>query len=909
LLVQNKPMQTIEQILENFGDRILSSRKIAARKAQYVPIPSDMNPELQDCLHEMGYDQLYSHQAEMYKRAMQGKNLVITTGTASGKSLSFYLPVIQRILENPSRRAIFIYPTKALTKDQLRNIVDFVEFFGKHRIQAGIYDGDTPPTERSRIRQEANIILTNPDMINATFLPNHNRYGFPHLFANLDYLVIDELHAYRGAFGSQVSNVMRRLLRICNYHGNTPHFLCSSATIANPAELAENICHQPFELIDKDGSPAPEKEIHFWQPEYIKKAQRKRSVTEELKELLPNLIGNMVRVITFCISRRETEVVTKECRDILAQDPLKLGPDMSDKISGYRGGYTPLERARIEKDLLEGKIYGVVSTSALELGIDIGALDMVVMGGFPGTRASFWQQLGRAGRKGNKAHALLMLKEKPMDQYVGMNPEWLLQSTSENAVIDKNNLYIQLAHIRAASAELPLTIDDIATFPDLGEIIPLLQKEGELSEHHAQYQWSGQLSPAHEISLRNMTSDTIKVVDREKDFTITTVDLLQAKKEFYPGAIYLHDSVQYKSIDLDLEGKTAWVKEVDSNYYTEPHKPGNIDILMEHEQEEDKRIYRCFGDVRVSVLVSGYKMVQFNTHQNLGYEGLSQILESQMETEACWIKIPDNVVQVFVATGKAPSLEAQKQDMEDKQEPRFDYTEGLIHCLKAAASMRVMATHSDLGGDVFGFAHPQSHLHKHAIILFDEYPGGLGFSEKAFEFIGEIIQNAGKLVKDCPCQEGCPACVGDHRINKHLILWALRSFYKEIPVPKGIHIEGLPVSLPKLTEKIKWNQVKELWQELLKRFEEEKRFGARFLRQSSAFEIKGNQLILFFADSSLKLAQKPEVIKGLEAELAKLIDLPEHFELHLRADDGEANIKNQLKLQRIMSNGKGYINN
>ncbi|WP_372751815.1 DEAD/DEAH box helicase [Labilibaculum sp.] len=900
-------MQTIQDILESYKERILSTRKIPARKATFAPIPEDMNPELKNCIKQMGFEQLYSHQAEMYKRAMLGKNLVITTGTASGKSLSFYLPVIQRILENPSRRAVFIYPTKALTKDQLRNIVEFVEFFGKHRIQAGIYDGDTPASERSRIRQEANIILTNPDMINATFLPNHNRYGFPHLFANLDFMVIDELHSYRGAFGSHVSNVMRRMLRICQYHGNTPRFLCSSATIANPAELAENICHQPFELIEKDGSPAPEKEIHFWQPEYLKEAQRKRSVTEELKGLLPNLIENATRVITFCMSRRESEVVTKECRDILAQDPLKLGPDFSDKISAYRGGYTPLERARIEKDLVEGKIYGVVSTSALELGIDIGDLDMVVMGGFPGTRASFWQQLGRAGRKGNKAHAVLMLKEKPMDQYVGMNPNWLLESASENAVIDKNNLYIQLAHIRAASAELPLSIDDISSFPDLGEIIPLLQKEGELSEHNAQYQWSGQISPAHEISLRNITSDTIKVVDREKELTITTVDLLQAKKEFYPGAIYLHDSVQYKSLDLDLEGKTAWVKQVESNYYTEPHKPGNIDILMEHEQEEKHRIYSCFGDVKVSVLVSGYKMIQFNSHQNLGYESLSQILQSQMDTEACWIQIPDNVVQVFVATGKAPSLEAPKEMAEDKSIPRFDYTEGLVHCLKAAASMRVMATYSDLGGDIFGFSHPKSHQHKHAIILFDEYPGGLGFSEKAYEYLSEIIQNAGKLVKDCPCKDGCPACVGDHRINKHLILWALRSFYKEIPLPKNINIDGLSDFHKKQIQKLEWTQIEHQWQEVLMRFDREKLFGARFLKQSSSQEIKGSKLVLYFSDSSLKLAQKPDVIEGIRSELSKIIALPEHFELILRPDDGEANLRNQLKLQRIMSNGKGHL--
>jgi len=902
-------MQKIQEILANYTNRILSSKILPARKASFAVIPEEMNPELKECIRQMGYEQLYSHQAEMYKRAIQGKSVVITTGTASGKSLSFYLPVIQRILENPSRRALFIYPTKALTKDQLRNIVEFVEYFGKHRIQAGIYDGDTPASERSKIREEANIILTNPDMINATFLPNHNRYGFPHLFANLDFIVIDELHAYRGAFGSHVSNVMRRLLRVCNYHGNTPRFLCSSATIANPAELAENICHQAFELIEKDGSPAPEKEIHFWQPEYIKEAQRKRSVTEELKGFLPDLIENCTRVITFCMSRRETEVVTKECRDILAQDPLKLGPDFSDKISAYRGGYTPLERAKIEKDLVDGKIYGVVSTSALELGIDIGALDMVVMGGFPGTRASFWQQLGRAGRNGNKAHAVLMLKEKPMDQYVGMNPNWLLESESENAVIDKNNLYIQLAHIRAASAELPLSIDDIASFPDLGEIIPLLQKEGEISEHNAQYQWSGQISPAHEISLRNITSDTIKIVDREKEKTITTVDLVQAKKEFYSGAIYLHDSIQYKSLDLDLESKTAWVKEVDSNYYTEPHKPGTIDILMEHEQNEKHRIYSCFGDVRVSVLVSGYKMVQFNSHQNLGYEGLNQILQTQMETEACWIQIPDNVVHVFVATGKAPSLEPQKQMPDDKSIPRFDYTEGLVHCLKAAASMRVMATYSDLGGDIFGFAHLKSHQHKHAIILFDEYPGGLGFSEKAYEFLNEIIQNAGNLLKNCACNNGCPACVGDHRINKHLILWALRSFYKEVPLPSNIQIDGLVQYQNKPQAKMPWKQLEENWQEVLNRFDRENLFGARFLKQSSLQEIKSSKLILYFSDSSLKLAQKPDVIEGIQSELSKVIDLPEHFELLLRPDDGEVNLKNQLKLQRMMSNGKGYLNN
>lgn len=892
--------------INRFNDRILTSRTLPAREAHRVALPEELHPDLAACIRQQGFEQLYSHQAELFARAAQRKSVVITTGTASGKSLSFYLPVMQRILEHPSRRALFIYPTKALAKDQLRNLLAFTEYFGKERIQVGIYDGDTPPAERSRIRERANIILTNPDMLNASFLPNHTRYGFPHLFANLDFVVIDELHAYRGAFGSHVSNLFRRLLRICDFHGNKPQFLCSSATIANPRELAENICHTPFECIEKDGSPAPEKVIHFWQPEFIQKAQRKRAVTEELKSFLPNLIAHGVRLITFCMSRRETEVVTKETRDVLALDPMDYGINMADKVSAYRGGYTPLERARIEKQLVDGDLFGVVSTSALELGIDIGALDLVVMGGFPGTRASFWQQLGRAGRKGNRAHAVLMLKEKPMDQYVGMHPDWLLKSDAENAVIDKNNLFIQLAHIRAASAELPLSIDDVATFPDLGEIIPLLVQEGEVSEHHGQYQWSGNLSPAQEISLRNITSDSIKVVDSEQETTITVVDLIQAKKEFYPGAIYLHDSVQYKSIALNLEEKVALVKKVDSNYYTEPHKPGNIDILMEQQQKQERRIKSFFGDVRISVLVTGYKMVEFNTHQNLGFESLSEVYQTQMETEACWIQIPDNVVRVFVATGKAPAMEPAQPVNKDKQVPRFDYSEGLVHALRAAASMRVMATPSDLGGDIFGYVDPQENRQRHAVILFDEYPGGLGFSEKAHEQLQAILLDAGNLVKDCPCKNGCPACVGDHRIDKQLILWALRNLFRELPAPSmgGISLEKRPLQKAAAQgPKIRFAEIESQWEQLLTRMQENNRFGARFLAQATAISINNTLLSLYFEPSVLNLANNEEVRNGLRAELMLEVELPDAFELRFLANTDEQNIQKQLKLRRYFGQG------
>lgn len=894
----------VSRILSKHSHRIIAERSLAARPAVFVDPPSLLHPELKNWLKQNGYNKLYSHQAEMFEKANAGNSVVITTGTASGKSLAFYLPVIQRILENPARRALFIYPTKALTKDQYRNIKAFVAFFGENRIQAGIYDGDTAPSERSRIREQANIILTNPDMINASFLPNHNKYGFPHLFANLDTIIIDELHAYRGAFGSHVSNLFRRLLRICDYHGNNPRFLCSSATIANPKELAENICHTTFELVEKDGSPSPAKHIHFFQPEYMEKAQRKKAVTEELKGILPAMIFNGVRSITFCQSRRETEIVTKETRDVLASDPMEYGINMSDKISAYRGGYTPNERAKIEKDLVEGALLGVVSTNALELGIDIGTLDAVIMGGFPGTRASFWQQLGRAGRSGSEAHALVMLKEKPLDQYVGKHPDWLLNANSENAIIDRDNLYIQLSHIRAASAELPLTIDDIASFPDLGEIIPLLQKEGELLEQNNTYQWSGDISPAHEISLRNISGDTIKIVDLDKEETITTVDLIQAKKEFYPGAIYLHDSVQYKSVKLDLETKTAFIKEVSSNYYTEPHKPGNIAILMEHEHEHEHRINRFFGDVKVTVLITGFKMVEFDTHQNLGFTDLPEVLKTQMETEACWIEIPDIVVRTFVATGKAPALE---EGSPDSKIPRYDYSEGLVHCIKAAAAMRVMATDGDLEGSIFSFVDVKSKRTKYAVVLYDGYPGGLGFSEKVFDFVDQIIKNAGNLLTGCSCKNGCPVCVGDHRIDKSLILWALRNFYKELPSPiPGVISEGSNCTQISKFPKMQWEQAKANWNELLHRFQKEERFGAKFLKEVSHVEQTAETLVLYLPPSMLKIANNDIAIKGLKTELSILLETPEHYTLSLRADS-DVDHRKELKIRRMMGGKDGSL--
>lgn len=875
----------IQEILKKYSEQIIEIRSLTERHPSFSPVPAICDPQLEKCLQAIGYDRLYSHQAEMFEKAIEGKNIIITTGTASGKSLAFYLPVIQKIIQNPSKRALFIFPTKALTKDQLRNIHPFVEYFGRKRLQAGVYDGDTPPTERKRIREEANIILTNPDMINSSFLPNHNRYGFPHLFANLQFVVIDELHAYRGAFGSHVSNVIRRLLRICKYHNNVPKFLCSSATIANPQELAENICHSKFVHVEKDGSPAPAKEIMFWQPPFVGSDKvYRRSVVEEIITLLPALIENSVRVISFCMTRRATEIVTKECRDILSTDKFSLG----DKISGYRGGYTPEERRRIEKGLVNGDILGVVSTNALELGIDIGSLEMVVMGGFPGTRASFWQQAGRAGRRGEKAYAVLILNNRPIDQFIGMNPEWLIGRPTEDAVVDKDNLYIQLSHIRAAAAELPLTVDDIAYFPDLGEVLPLLQDIGEIKEVHNNYHWVGKSSPAHEFSLRNITNETVEVVDSKNEKTLTTVDLKQAKLELYPGAIYLHDTIQYKCLELSLETKIATVEPIDSNYYTAPDTSTNIDVLVVHNNRVVARANVFFGDVKVNTIIGGYKMIQFSSHQILGYEPLTYPLQYELDTEGCWIQLPHNVAKALYS---------------GTVDPYYDYVYGLGHALKAAAEIKVMATFSDLGGGKFAFINEKEGTQSEAVILYDLYPGGLGFSEKAFENIEEIINNAILLVKKCRCKVGCPACVGNYKIDKKIILWALENLFVETDPPKDLMVSQEPI-IGRVEHPFTWEKIEDDWPKLIDLMERQKNFGANLLSKATRLCVENASLILYFPESIVKLADKEEIKRAIINSLGQHLELPQGFTLLLESEAIADEGRKRSKLLRHFKDSK-----
>ncbi|MDD2978658.1 MAG: DEAD/DEAH box helicase [Hespellia sp.] len=763
-------------------DVMIYKKTIETREAEYAPFPQELNPEIREFLRTDGISEIYCHQAEMFSRAMHGENVVITTATASGKTLSFLLPVLQEILKNPATRSIFIYPTKALASDQYRALRPFLDYFGERRICAGVYDGDTPPDKRREIRKSANIILTNPEMLNTSFLPNHSSYGMDFIFSNLKYVVIDELHSYRGAFGSHLANVLRRLDRVCAYYQSSVQFLCSSATIANPVELAEKICGKSFSLVSRNGAPSPRKEYILAQPPAVKGKDEKEygriSPATMAAGLIPQLVEGHHSFLTFAKSRRNVEVILKEARDRMESAGF-LGQADAGKIAGYRGGYTPMERKQIENRMMTGELSGLVSTNALELGIDIGKLDTTVLAGYPGTKASFWQQSGRAGRSGDACRNYLILDNQPFDQYIAVNPDWLFETESEHAIVDPDNLLIQLSHIRAAAAELPLSLEDTRRFPDLGEVIPVLLSAKELENLSGRFAWSGSEFPAGDYSLRNIDKIRYKLLNQKDGREITEMDESQAYKELHPGAIYMHDGTTYEVVSLNLVSHTAQAVPFDGNYYTVPGGDGESRILRKFKSEDYRRTEIAFGDINVNEWVTMFKKLQFHNHQNLGYVQLEQPLQKDYDTESTWITIPENVTRVY-----RNLLEANSAG----QWVLNNHFDGLCHALRSAAMMSTMASAEDVDVMVSNDAViPQGEMKGDVCLFFyDKYVGGLGYSEKIYDVVGTIIHNAIELVEGCACTDGCPACVGDYTLDKQVVLWGLKNLLKESPAPASV---------------------------------------------------------------------------------------------------------------------------
>lgn len=842
-------------------EKLVIYRKILPeRAAQYAEFPEALRTEIAEYLETQGISELYTHQAEMFERAKAGEDLVITTSTASGKTLSFLLPVLQEILENPLTRAIFIYPTKALASDQYRALAPVLEHFGEGRISAGVYDGDTMPAERSRIRKSANIILTNPEMLNSAFLPNHSKYGFDFIFSNLKYVVIDELHTYRGAFGAHLANIFRRMKRVCGYYHSEPQFLCSSATIANPVELAEKICGRKFTLIDRDGSGAPQKIYEIIQPPEVKgnndKIYGRYSAASVAAQMLPELVEERRSFIAFGRSRRGVEVILKEARDKL--DAAGFLGGGADKIAGYRGGYTPLERREIERKMMSGEINGLVSTNALELGIDIGKLDSTVIVGYPGTRASFWQQSGRAGRSGESCVNYLILENQPFDQYIAIQPDWLFENGSENAIVDPDNLLIELAHIRAAAAELPLSLDDVALFPDLGEVIPVLMNADEVKSLAGRFAWAGPAFPAGDYSLRNMDKTRFKLFCDGKE--ITEMDETQAYHEIHPGAVYLHDGVQYEVVKLDLVSRTAEAKPFDGNYYTVPAGTEETRILNVFQEDAIGRTQIHFGDINVNEVISMFKKLQFHNHQNLGYVELTLPLQKDYDTESTWIEVPQNIVRVY----RRLLLPNTRGEL-----VLNNHFEGMAYALKNAAMMVTMTERDDIDVVLSNNALIPDEREDQIVSLFlyDKYEGGLGYAEKIYDLVPEIIKHAIHMVKNCPCEDGCPACVGDYNLNKSMVLWGLENLLEESEAPEYIQKE-VEKCRPSVQKRFSFYTLSEQWEAFCEEVVQSGESGGAFLRTVKEVRSEGHRLILTVDNAFYRQwIMEPDNLHGLENTL------------------------------------------
>lgn len=897
-----------EEGVQAIQDLVIYTKTIPAHPADFTDFPAGLHSDICAYLTGHGIPCLYTHQAEMFEKAQNGENVVITTSTASGKTLSFLLPVLQAVLEAPLTRAVFVYPTKALAADQYRALQPFLEYFGEGRIAAGVYDGDTMPAERSRIRKSANIILTNPEMLNAAFLPNHSKYGFDFIFTNLKYVVIDELHSYRGAFGAHLANIFRRMKRVCGYYRSKPQFLCSSATIANPVELAERICGERFALIDRDGSPAPEKEYRIVQPPEIKgnndKIYGRRSASSVAADLIPELVEEDRHFIAFGRSRRNVEVILKESRDKLDAAGF-LGHGGSGKIAGYRGGYTPLERREIERKMTDGELSGLVSTNALELGIDIGKLDSTVIVGYPGTRASFWQQTGRAGRSGEKCVNYLILENQPFDQYIAVDPEWLFSRASESAVVDPDNLLIQLAHIRAAAAEMPLSLDDAALFPELGEVIPVLMNAEEVKSLAGRFAWAGPAFPAGDYSLRNMdrtrfkliVKDDVEFVDGRRQAKgagreVTEMDESQAYHELHPGAVYMHDGVLYEVLKLDLVSRTAEAVPFDGNYYTVPAGTEETRILRRFHEKELKRMKSCFGDINVNEVISMYKKLQFHNHQNLGYVELTQPLQKDFDTESTWIEIPDNVVEVY------RSLLVPNRNGELVLNDHF---EGLCYALKNAAMMTTMTERDDIDTVVSNNAVIPDEREEQAVSLYiyDKYEGGLGYSEKVYELVPQIIENAVRMVEGCSCESGCPACVGDYSLDKKMVLWGLKNFLEESEPPE-FEKKVSEESRPFIQKGFSFYSLPKEWGEFCDSVVKNGESGGAFLRTVSRVEVSGHRLILTVGNAFYEeWLGDPDNLRGLENTIRYHAVCPADMRIEIRVvENREKTDKIRGKLQR-----------
>jgi DEAD/DEAH box helicase domain-containing protein len=765
---------TLETVQEALGalvaryrtDEVLTAvRHIPAREAQFRAMPAWVRPELAAAYHAKGIEKLYTHQAAAAELAHAGKNFVVVTPTASGKTICYNLPVLNAVLENADTRALYLFPTKALAQDQLAELHDLAkrldDCFGVFT-----YDGDTPSDARRAIRERGHVILTNPDMLHTGILPHHTKWT--RVFENLRYIVLDELHTYRGVFGSHLANVLRRLARIAEFYGSKPQFICCSATIANPGELAARLIAEPVQVVEENGAPAAEKLFVFYNPPMVNRNLGiRRSYLNETTRVAKELLARKLQTIVFANSRLHTEVLLT-----YLQQANRPGPAEAEPIRGYRGGYLPGERREIERGLRDGRIRGVVATSALELGIDIGSLDASVMAGYAGSIASTWQRAGRAGRRSGTSCAVMVASSAPLDQFIVQHPDYFFGRSPEHAFVQPDNLEILVNHLKCAAFELPLGPEERFGDVDLPGLCERMAEAGFLHRSGGNWHWVQEAYPADTVGLRAVTSDNFVIIDTsggtnaEEDGepeVIGEVDFSSALTTVHPKAIYLHQGQQYHVERLDFEQRKAYVKSVNVDYYTDAIRYTQVRVLeIAEEAQIAGPAARAHGDVLVRSQVVGFKKIKFFTNENIG-AGKLELPENEMHTTAFWITLERKL------------LAELPYALSDRQNGIL----GLLYATASMATLLLMCDGRDLGTAVgerpaspgietewqefsAAVANPaeMKEFFEPNLYLYDAYPGGIGFSEPLFRVHDILLRRTRELIVGCPCESGCPSCVG-----------------------------------------------------------------------------------------------------------------------------------------------------
>jgi DEAD/DEAH box helicase domain-containing protein len=752
-----------------FMGNVRAVKHLPAAQGRFADFPDWVHPRLRQVLEERGIRQLYSHQAEAIDLVRQGCDVVLVTPTASGKTLCYNLPVLQQILAEPETRALYLFPTKALAQDQMHEIHSLIGELGAD-IKTYTYDGDTPDDARQAIRKQGHVVVTNPDMLHAGILPHHTKWQ--KLFTNLRYVVIDELHVYRGVFGSHLTNVMRRLVRICRFYGAEPVFICCSATVANPQEHAERLLERPMELIAASGAPAAAKTFMLFNPPIVNRELGiRQSALTPARKLATDLIANAIQTIVFTTSRLNVEVLTKYLKDQFTR-----GKPLETKfVTGYRGGYLPHLRRQIEAGLRNREVMGVVSTNALELGIDIGDLEACIMVGYPGSIASTWQQAGRAGRRMGQSFAILIARSGPMDQFIVEHPDYFFSRSPEHCRVNPDNLLILLHHLKSAAFELPFEKGERFGRENIEELLDYLEEKGVLHRVADRWHWAAESYPADEISLRSVNPENVVVVDTSETGqhkVIAEVDWDGAFTTVHTDAIYMVESQQYHVDQLDLDRKKAYVRKVDVDYYTDAMTYTHVRVIDGFDQKKHRETIVEHGEVQVVRKVVGYKKIKFYTLENLGF-GDVNLPEKDMHTTSYWFTIPKDLLT---------QLSYSEAEI-------IDGLAGLGYSLHHLAAMLLMADLHDLDraiGDKSGewfVRHSQNvrtitaspsgandpsagqtltmvDAFDPTLFIFDAYPGGIGFSELLFKEHARLLASAQQLIGRCSCTHGCPSCVG-----------------------------------------------------------------------------------------------------------------------------------------------------